>query len=659
MGIVDEDITRVRDATDIVALVSEFVALKRVGQRYSGLCPFHQEKSPSFSVNQELGLYHCFGCQASGDSITFLRELEHLDFVETVERLAQRAGITLRYDDKSVQRDRSRRSRLVEAVAAAVDYYHRLLLEDPAGGKARKYLRGRGFDGDAARKFVLGYSPEGWDALSRYLQQEKKFARDDIVAAGLAFVNKANRLQDQFRGRLMFPIYDARGDAAGFGGRSLGEEGPKYKNSPETPIYQKSRLLYGLNWAKAEIVARGEAIICEGYTDVMAYALAGAPNAVATCGTALADDHAKALKNLARKVVLAYDADAAGAGAAERWYKWESELELEVKVAALPPGKDPGDLWRNDRDRLLASIADAAPFLQFRVDRVLDAADLSTIEGRARAAEAAARMVAQHPSPLVRDQYAVQLSGRLDLDDDGLRAQVDRATREPQRPERPVVRRNRGPEGDQHDDPPPAEPLRVDRRELDVLRWAIHEPELVADWLDESLLLDAVARGAYDLLISRHDLHEAIDGAAGPTRLLLEQLAVEEPLADDEPTTIRARLMVNTVVPVAKRVLARLLRDGDSRSSEVSHLLDTVAHEREIGDWPRALEAASQLVVWIVADARRVEPVTTETSNEDASHEPDGSDEPGASRETVTASVLASPEHPEHEEQSEQVEQES
>lgn len=658
MGIVDEDITRVRDATDIVALVSEFVALKRVGQRYSGLCPFHQERSPSFSVNQELGLYHCFGCQASGDSITFLRELEHLDFVETVERLAQRAGITLRYDDKNVQRDRSRRSRLVEAVAAAVDFYHRLLLEDPAGGKARKYLRGRGFDGDAARRFVLGYSPDGWDTLSRFLQQEKKFSRDDIVAAGLAFVNKANRLQDQFRGRLMFPIYDARGDAAGFGGRALGDEGPKYKNSPETPIYQKSRLLYGLNWAKADIVARGEAIICEGYTDVMAYALAGAPNAVATCGTALADDHAKALKNLARKVVLAYDADAAGAGAAERWYKWESELELEVKVAALPPGKDPGDLWRDDRDRLLTSIEEAVPFLQFRVDRVLDAADLSTIEGRVRAAEAAARMVAQHPSPLVRDQYAVQLSGRLDLDDDSVRGQVDRATREPARPERPVVRRGRGPEPE-YDEPPPAEPLRVDRRELDVLRWAIHEPELVADWLDESLLLDPVARGAYDLLISRPDLHEAIDGAAGPTRLLLEQLAVEEPLADDEPATIRARLMVNTVVPVAKRVLARLLRDGDERGGEVNRLLDTIAHEREIGDWPRALEAASQLVVWIVADARRVVSPETDAPEPAVPHSEPPASAPLASESEALVSKALESEAPEHVERSEQVEQES
>jgi DNA primase len=604
VGILDEDISRVRDQTDIVALISESVALKRVGQRYSGLCPFHQEKTPSFSVNPD-GYYHCFGCQASGDAITFVRETEHLDFVDAVERLAQRSGITLRYDDKSVQKDRSRRSRLVEAVTAAVGHYHTLLLESSDGGQARKYLRGRGFDGDAARRFVLGYSPDGWDVLSRHLQQQK-FSRDDIVSAGLAFVNKANRLQDQFRGRLMFPIYDARGEAVGFGGRTLGDDGPKYKNSPETPIYQKSRLLYGLNWAKADIVARGEAVICEGYTDVMAYALAGAPNAVATCGTALADDHAKMLKNLARRVILAYDSDAAGAGAAERWYRWEHELELQVRVADLPAGKDPGDLWRDAPDQLLASLERAEPFLQFRVDRVLAAADLTTIEGRARAAEAAASMVAEHPSDLVRDQYAVQLAGSLDLDADGVRSQVTRARMEPRR-EPQQHRRPSPPDYDGESDQPPEriEPLRVDRRELDVLRWAVHEPALVADWLDESLFLDPVARGAYDLLVSSHDMHQAIDTAEGPVRQLLERLAVEDPQADDEPTTVRARLIVNTVDPVAKRMLARMLRDGDERASTVKMQLDVVAHGREVGDWSRAQEAATQLVGWVVAEAHQ------------------------------------------------------
>ncbi|MEI8001492.1 MAG: DNA primase, partial [Actinomycetes bacterium] len=328
MGILDEDVVRVRETTDAVALIGEHLALKRVGSRYRGLCPFHQEKTPSFYVNPELGVYKCFGCTASGDVITFVREIEHLDFVEAVERLATKAGIQLRYDDQRTTVNRSRNTRLAEVVGLAVDEYHRLLIESPDAGPARKYLRGRGFDGDAVRRFKLGWSPDDWDPLSRALQKAG-VKRDDLVDAGLAFVNRANKLQDQFRGRLMFPIFDGRGEPAGFGGRAIGDQQPKYKNSAENPLYHKSRILYGLHWAKAEIVARGEVIVCEGYTDVMAFALAGLPNVVATCGTALTDDHVKALKNLARRVVLAYDADAAGQGAAERWFAWEAEYEIE------------------------------------------------------------------------------------------------------------------------------------------------------------------------------------------------------------------------------------------------------------------------------------------------------------------------------------------
>ena len=195
----------------------------------------------------------------------------------------------------------------------------------------------------------------------------------------------------------MFPICDARGEPVGFGGRALGADGPKYKNSPETPIYQKCRLLYGLNWAKGEIVGRGEVVICEGYTDVMAFALAGVPNAVATCGTALADEHFQILKNLARKVVLAYDADAAGQGAAEKWYRWEQRYEIQFQVADLPAGRDPADVWHDDPAELLRAVERAAPFLEFRLDRVLAAADVATLEGRARAAETAAAIVARAP----------------------------------------------------------------------------------------------------------------------------------------------------------------------------------------------------------------------------------------------------------------------
>ncbi len=592
MGILDDDVARVRDATDLVALAGEHIALKRVGRRFMGLCPFHTEKTPSFSVNPEMGLFYCFGCAKSGDAITFIREVEHLDFAEAVERLAARAGITLRYDSANVGKDRKRKERLSEVIGAAIAFYHRILVEAPEGGPGRKHLRNRNFDGDAARRFQLGWSPEGFDALSGHLQRER-YERKDIVDAGLAFVNRANKLQDQFRGRLMFPIYDARGAPAGFGGRALGDQMPKYKNSPDTPIYQKSRLLYGLNWAKGEIVARGEVVICEGYTDVMAFTLAGAPNAVATCGTALADEHFQILKNLARKVVLAYDADTAGQAAAERWYQWEQRYEVEVQVADLPPGRDPGDLWQDDQAALPAAIDRAAPFLQFRIDRLLGSADLGSLEGRARAAEAAAAIVASHPSDLVRDQYVMKLAGDLDIDADRLRETVRRGPRRTSSSGRP------------REEAEPRIPRlpHIDRRELDLLKWAIHEPEMVADWLDASLFHDEGARAAFVLLSDAATFQEALDASEGPAHDLLQRLAVEElPKSDDrEPETFSARLMINTVEPAADRLLATMLRDGDDRASEIMSRLDAMAHHRAVGDWDSAREDADQLVGWLVA----------------------------------------------------------
>ena len=620
MGILDEDVAKVRDSTDLVALAGEHLALKRVGNRMMGLCPFHSEKSPSFSINPEMQVYFCFGCQASGDAITFVREVEHLDFVDAVERLAARAGIALRYDNNAVAKDRSKKQRLSEAVGAAIDYYHHLLMESEEGGLARRYLRSRGFDGDAARQFKLGYSPDAWDKLSHHLQQSR-FSREDVKDAGLAFVNKANRLQDFFRGRLMFPIYDNRGEPAGFGGRTLTDEGPKYKNSPETAIYQKSRLLYGLNWAKGEIVARGEVVICEGYTDVMAFALAGQPDAVATCGTALADDHFQILKNLTRKVVLAYDSDAAGQGAAEKWYGWEQRFEIQLEVAALPAGRDPADVWRDDPEALLAAVRDARPFLQFRLDRLLAAADLSTLEGRARAGEQGIAIVAEHPSELVRDQYVMQLAGRLDIEADRMREGVERARRAGRtggttapgghagghaggraggRPAGPAAS---GPGGEGGDRRPP---LRVNRREVDVLLYAMHDPDLVADWLDVELFSDPVARAAFALIAEADDIHGALAAAEGPVRELLDRLVVEEPVGGDEVETVRAHLMANTVEPAAQRVLTRMLREGDERGISVKLLLDALGHARETGDWPSVEANVKQLLPWIAEGARPV-----------------------------------------------------
>ena len=584
MGILAEDVQRVRETTDLVALAGEHIALKRVGRSVTGLCPFHTEKSPSFSISPEKNVFFCFGCQKSGDAITFIRELEHLDFVEAVERLAARSGITLRYDDVSFSAERQRKQRLQEAVAEAIAFFHGLLLESEPAGNARRYLRSRGFDGDVARKFSLGWSPDGYDALSRHLQQ-KKFSRDDIVDAGLAFVNKANKLQDSFRGRVMFPIWDGQGHPVGFGGRALDAQGPKYKNSAENTLYQKSRLLYGLHWAKGEIVARGEVIICEGYTDVMAFVLAGVPNAVATCGTALADDHFLTLKNLARKVTLAYDADAAGQAAAERCYLWEQRYEVQFQVADIPPGRDPADVWRDDPEALVSAVKGATPFLEFRIERLLASSDLSTLEGRAHAGERAAAMIVEHPNDLVRDQYVMRLAGQLDIAPDRLRATVATALARPHTEPAGRVRAETA-------------AVVVDRRELDALRWAVQAPELMTGRLHVNLFADPIARNAFDALTS-WPWHECLQKASPEVANLLQRLAVEEPedgVAADERVV---RVVVNLVEASSRRVHASMLKADDPRASEVKSLLDALANARSDEHWNAAEHAAEQLVTWI------------------------------------------------------------
>ncbi|HWS45508.1 MAG TPA: DNA primase [Acidimicrobiia bacterium] len=588
MGILDDDVARVREATDLVALVSEHVALKRVGRRFQGLCPFHTEKTPSFSVSPDKGVFHCFGCQKSGDAITFVRDVENLDFVDAVERLAARANITLRYDDAAYSAERKRKQRLHEAVQASIDFYHGRLLDAPDAGYARRYLRGRGFDGDAARQFSVGWSPDAFDALSNHLQQAK-FGRSDIVDAGLAFVNRANKLQDSFRARLMFPIWDMRGDPVGFGGRTLTDQGPKYKNTAETAIYHKSRLLYGLNFAKGEIVAQGEVVICEGYTDVMAFALAGVPTAVATCGTALADDHFLTLKNLARKVTLAYDADAAGQAAAERCYQWEQRYEVQFQVADIPAGRDPADVWRDDPQQLVAAVKGATPFLEFRIDRLLRAADMASLEGRARAAQQAASLIAEHPNDLVRDQYVMRLASRLDIEPDRLREAVARGRARPHvAPAAAAV-------------PAAPAPHRVDRRELDALRWAVHVPELMSGRLDVGLFADPLARNAFEAL-TEWPWHECLERSSPEVAGLLQRLAVED-LDESAPAEeLATHVVVNLVEASSQRLISSMLRREDPRCSEVKALLDELANARASEHWDAAEATAEQLVTWIIDD---------------------------------------------------------
>ncbi len=434
MAISESEIAQVRAASDIVALISETVALKRSGQRWTGLCPFHGEKTPSFSVNAEEGRYYCFGCRASGDQITWVRETQHLDFMDALRQLAERAGIEL-HDDAQAGPARKERQEAMAAMDRAVTWYHERLLSAPDARPARDYLRSRGIDGELARQFKLGWAPDEWDALSASLKLNDKV----LSATGLGFVNKRDRRQDSLRARVIFPIFDPSGKAIAVGGRVLPATTPrpdgrvesKYKNSPETPIYSKRRTLYALNFAKDDIIKSGEIIVCEGYTDVIAFFSAGLPRAVATCGTALGEEHFRLMRNFAKRIVLAYDADAAGQSAAASVYQWERQHEVDVAVAKLPKGSDPADLAQRDPAALRESIERAVPFLRFRLDRVLESATLSTAEGRARAAERAMDVLAEHPSELVRDQYIQELVGRLGLDQEMLRARVRELAKNP------------------------------------------------------------------------------------------------------------------------------------------------------------------------------------------------------------------------------------
>lgn len=553
MGILDEDIQRTREASDIVAIVSEHLQLKRVGSRWTGLCPFHNEKSPSFSVNAEQGLYYCFGCGAKGDVITFVREIDHLDFAAAVEKLAGRAGITLRYTTQGEGEGRSRRGKLIEAMEAAVAWYHERLLSAPDAAEARKYLRSRGLSGEEVRHYRVGWAPDDWDQLVRNVG----VPFDQLEAVNLALLNRRNRRQDVFRARILFPIFDSQGAPVAFGGRVLpGGEGPKYRNSSETPIYAKSKVLYGLNWAKGAIVETGEAIVCEGYTDVIGMAHAGMPRAVAPCGTALTEDHVRLLTRFGRRIVLAFDADAAGDNAAARFYEWEESFDVDVQVAALPAGQDPGDLARSDPARLREAVEQSVPFLRFRFERALAGADVGSPEGKARAADKVLPVIAEHPNDLVRDEYVMDLADRLQLDPDRLRDRL-RRTGSGRRGAVEVVEHR-------------PEPSRANPRELEALRLVVHHRDDVVDRLDPLLFADPTARAAFEALLTAPTVADAAAATDGPVQELLFRLAQEE--SSEGPTAVDVAALL--VKDALGRLLAVVRRSDDvALAHEVNGLM--------------------------------------------------------------------------------------
>jgi DNA primase len=430
------DIDEVKARTNIGDIVGERVALKQAGVgSLKGLCPFHDERSPSFHVRPQVGYYHCFGCGESGDVYSFLRAMDHVSFTEAVERLAARVGYTLHYEDGGAAPETSGRSRLYAANAAAAEFY-RARLADPEAEAGRRFLGERGFDAGAAAHFGVGYAPKGWSALTDHLVAQK-FTREELSQAGL--VSQGQRgVYDRFRGRLVWPIRDVTGQVIGFGARKLYDDdnGPKYLNTPETPIYRKAQVLYGLDVAKREISRERRVVVVEGYTDVMACHLAGVTTAVATCGTAFGTDHITVLRRVmgddssSGEVVFTFDPDAAGQKAALRAFGEEKRFAAQTYVAVAPGGLDPCDLRLERGDGAVRALLDAKmPMYEFVIDSRLAGFDLATVEGRAGALRAAAPIVAEIRDPSLRPGYTRVLARRLGLELPEVSAAVERAAR--------------------------------------------------------------------------------------------------------------------------------------------------------------------------------------------------------------------------------------
>ena len=424
----DEDIAAVRERSPIDEVVGEYLQLRNAGGgSLKGLCPFHDEKTPSFNVTPARGLFYCFSCAEGGDTIKFVQKIDGLSFVEAVERLAARAGVDLRYEQGGYVpgQEQSQRRRLIDAHRAAAEFYAERLGGSDAA-PARAFLAERGFELADVQRFGVGYSPKAWEDLTRHLRG-RGFTDSELITAGLS--REGNRgTRDRFRGRLMWPIRDLSGDVIAFGARKLDPEddGPKYLNTPETSLFRKSTVLYGADLAKREIAQRRQAVIVEGYTDVMACYLAGVPTAVATCGTSFGEDHIKVLRRLimdsdsfSGEVIFTFDGDAAGQRAAQRAFGMEAKFATQTYVTVEPNGLDPCDLRLAHGDGAVRDlVARRVPLFEFAIKGVLGRHDLNTTEGQLAALDEAAPILARIKDQGLRTRYAVNLDRWLGLMDE-------------------------------------------------------------------------------------------------------------------------------------------------------------------------------------------------------------------------------------------------
>jgi DNA primase len=603
----DEDIALVRERTSIVDVISEHLTLKSAGGgNVKGLCPFHDEKTPSFTVSSARNVYFCHGCGAGGDAIRFVMDVDHLTFVESVERLAARAGIQLRYDESSgpsqPRQNQGQKQRLVAAHVAAAEFYAGQL-STPGARTAREFLARRGFDRAAAQNFGCGFAPEGWDSLVKHLRQ-KGYTSAELEAAGLAKPARSGSLIDRFRRRLVWPIKDLTGDVIGFGARKLfdDDDGPKYLNTPETVLYKKSHVLYGIEHAKKDIARQSRAVIVEGYTDVMACHLAGVTTAVATCGTAFGGDHIGVLRRLlmdtdtlAGEIIFTFDGDAAGQKAALRAFADDQRFVAQTFIAVGPDNMDPCELRLAKGDAAVRDlVARREPLIDFALRSVVARYNVEDAEGRIAALRVAAPLIAKIKDVAIRREYARKLSDKhLGMDPEPVWREVVKAgggdsvpiPRQPPRPE------NGG-------------PTAIVERE--TLKLALQTPVLAGPVFDSTLADDyahpvyAAVRAA---IAAAGGVTSATGGAVWIERVrgecadlaasaLVAELAVDRLLIDGEPDPRYvgiqlARLQYFSVARKVDEVKSKLQRmnpltQKDDYARMIGELVSLEAHARAL-----------------------------------------------------------------------------
>ncbi len=534
----DEDVAHVRDHTPIDEVVGEYVQLKNAGGgQKKGLCPFHDEKSPSFHVTPSKGYFHCFGCQTGGDVIAFVMKMDHISFTETIERLAERIGYQLHYDESGPSdRPSVNRSRLVAANTAAMKFYQEQLgLPGPAQ-VGREFLQKKGFTKEDADQFQVGYAPDEWDALNKHLTG-LGYTTEELTTAGLIKESARGTNIDRYRNRVMWPVKDISGDVVGFGARKLAgddvDQGPKYLNTSETPIYKKSSLLYALDVAKKEIAKKRQVVIVEGYTDVMAAHLAGVTTAIATCGTAFGDAHIKIIRQLLMdddafrgEVIFTFDGDAAGQKAALRAFEDDQKFVAQTYVAIAQNGMDPNELRQSGGDEAVRDlIARRVPMFEFAIKSTIAKYDTATPEGRVTALNQVAPLLGKIKDSSLRPEYIKSLAGWLGMDTDTVAQAVKRVAGKSNTPlpNIPASQVNL------------KEPLLMLERE--VLKAKLQVPDMIADWsaLEPAAFTYppyAALRAAID--IGNGDTSKLIDGASEDYKHLITELTVEPIRMDGE-----------------------------------------------------------------------------------------------------------------------------